>query len=163
MLVFLVMFGPKKGSVVAYKSGWYSLLDYQLNTIISTLRSTNDNNISKNLSSILLYVYALIYRFNFTTVTSRSTSYFLFTFWVFFFFFGEVLLLLTFNFSAPVDTISSSSFFTIKQHTAFYLNSLSNTLLYHINIYIYFLTSSAILYLINLNYSYSYNYFKQLL
>lgn len=162
MLVFLVMFGPKKGSIVAYRSGWYNLLDRQINAIILKLQHTGTRNLKSNISMFSSYIHSLIYRFNFTTITSRSTSYFLFTFWVFFFFFGEILLLLTFNFSTPVDTISSSSFFTIKQHTAFYLNSISNTLLYHINIYIYFLTASAIVYLINLNYSYSYNYFRQL-
>lgn len=163
MLVFLVMFGPKKGSVVAYKSGWYNLLDYQTNAAILKFRSITNGGSHNWVNSLNLLTYSILYRFNFTTITSRSTSYFLFSFWIFFFFFGEILLLLTFNFSTPVDTISSSSFFTIKQHTAFYLNSISNTLLYHINIYIYFLTSSAIVYLINLNYSYSYNYFRQLL
>lgn len=149
MLVFLVMFGPKKGSVIAYRSGWGST--FQLQTA----------SISNYLSSLKELLYTSIYRFQFTTITSRSTSYFLFSFWCFFFFFGEILLLVTFNFSTPVDTITSSSFFTIKQHTVFYLDTLSNRLLNHINAYIYFLTTTAFMYLINLNYSYNYNYFRQ--
>ena len=149
MLVFLVMFGPKKGSIVAYKSGWGSTFQHQLLSIKNYLH--NFNNLT----------YASLYRFQFTTITSRSTSYFLFSFWCFFFFFGEILLLITFNFSTPIDTIASSSFFTIKQHTVFYLDTMSSKLLNHINSYIYFLTSSAFMYLINLNYSYNYNYFKQ--
>ena len=149
MLVFLVMFGPKKGSIIAYRSGWGSTFQQQM----SSLR--------EHFSSINKLAYSSIYRFQFTTVTSRTTSYFLFSFWCFFFFFGEVLLLVTFNFSTPVDTIASSSFFTIKQHTVFYLDTLSTKLLTHVNCYIYFLTSSAFMYLINLNHSYNYNYFRQ--
>ena len=149
MLVFLVMFGTKKGSVVSYRSGWGSTIQQQLASIANYKNSINS------------LIYASLYRFQFTAVTSRTTSYFLFTFWCFFFFFGEILLLITFNFSTPLDTIASSSFFTIKQHTVFYLNTLSTKLLTHINCYIYFLTSSAFMYLVNLNYAYSYNYFKQ--
>lgn len=142
MLVFLVMFGPKKGSIVAYRSGWFNNLD-------TAIRS--------NYASWS----ALSHRFHFTTVTSRSTSYMLITFWTFFFFFGETLLLVTFNYSTTVDTITSSSFFVIKQHPFTYMSTFSTTLMYHITFYIVFLTTSAILYLINLNYSYNYKYFKQ--
>jgi len=149
MLVFLVMFGPKKGSVIAYRSGWGNTLQHQLLSIKNYIYSLKQ------------VTYASIYRFQFTTITSRSTSYFLFSFWCLFFFFGEILLLIIFNFSTPIDTITSSSFFTIKQHTVFYLDTMSSKLLGHINSYIYFLTTSAFMYLINLNYSYNYNYFRQ--
>jgi hypothetical protein len=142
MLVFLVMFGPKKGSIVAYRSGWFNNLDMAIRSNI------------KNWSM-------LSYKFHFTTVTSRSTSYFLILFWSFFFFFGETLLLLTFNYSSTVDTITSSSFFTVKQHPFTYISTFSTTLMYHITFYIIFLTTSAILYLTNLNYSYNYAYFRQ--
>ena len=150
-LVFLVMFGPKKGSIVAYSSAW-------------------DFNFLKHSQAITQYLntvtfaglnHSLKYRFHFTTVTSRSTSYFLFSFWLFFFFYGETLLLVVFNYSTPIDTITSSSFFTIKQHIIFFLTTTSSQLTSHINFYIYFLTSCAFMYLINLNYSYNYNYFKQ--
>lgn len=142
MLVFLVMFGPKKGSVIAYRSGWYNNLD---TSVIS-------NSIKWNFNA---------HRFHFTTITSRSTSYMLVCFWTFFFFFGESLLLVTFNFSTTVDTITSSSFFTIKQHPFTYMSTFSTNLMYHITFYIVLLTTSAVLYLINLNYSYNYNYFRQ--
>jgi hypothetical protein len=142
MLVFLVMFGPKKGSIVAYRSGWFNNLDLSVLT-----NRKNWNNTA--------------YRFHFTTITSRSTSYMLVSFWIFFFFFGETLLLVTFNYSATVDTITSSSFFTIKQHPFTYMSTFSTTLMYHVTFYIVFLTVSAILYLTNLNYSYNYNYFRQ--
>ena len=142
MLVFLVMFGPKKGSIVAYRSGWYNNLD-----LVLRMNPTVWNS--------------LAYKLHFTTITSRSTSYFLLLFWSFFFFFGETLLLITFNYSTVVDTITSSSFFTIKQHPFTYMSTFSTTLMYHITFYIVFLTTSSILYLINLNYSYNYNYFRQ--
>ena len=38
MLVFLVMFGPKKGSVVAYKSGWFSHMSAQAYSIINYIK-----------------------------------------------------------------------------------------------------------------------------
>jgi hypothetical protein len=141
-LVYLVMFGPKKGSIIAYRSGWFNNIDLN---ILSATRKWN----------------VLSYKFHFTTVTSRTTSYMLVTFWTFFFFFGESLLLLVFNYSSTVDTVTSSSFFTIKQHPFNYLSTFSTTLMYHITFFIVYLTSSAILYLINLNYSYNYNYFRQ--
>lgn len=149
MLVFLVMFGPKKGSVIAYRSGWSNMTTIQLASIRAYF------------SNLYKVSYASIYSLQFTTITSRTTSYFLFSFWCFFFFFGEILLLVTFNFSTPVDTIASSSFFTLKQHTIFYLDTLSSKLLSHIGNYIYFLTASAFMYLVNLNYTYNYNYFRQ--
>jgi hypothetical protein len=151
VLVFLVMFGPKKGSVVAYVSAWdFNFLKHS-QAIVHYIGSTSANSL----------LHSLKYRFHFTTVTSRSTSYFLFSFWLFFFFYGETLLLVVFNYSTPIDTITSSSFFTIKQHIIFFLTTTSSQLTSHINFYIYFLTSCAFMYLINLNYSYNYNYFRQ--
>jgi hypothetical protein len=131
MLVFLVMFGPKKGSVIAYRSGWFSHLSTQLHSLLHYVKYGN-----------LFYSFSSLYgyRFTFTTITSRSTSYFLFVFWCFFFFFGESLLLITFNFTTPLDTITSSSFFTIKQHVVYFLTTTPSKLLSYINFFIFFLT-----------------------
>ena len=139
------MFGPKKGSIIAYVSSW----DFHFNQQTYTLTS-----LSKSLSKTFAH------RFQFTAVTSRFTSYVLFLFWLFFFFYGETLLLITFNYSTPVDTITSSAFFTIKQHVVFLLTTTPHKLISYINFYIFLLTSCAFLYLVNLNYSYNYNYFK---
>jgi len=68
-------------------------------------------------------------------------------------------LLLAFNFTTPVDTISSSSFFGLKQHVIFMTSGLSSFLFGSINFYIYFLTISAFLYLINLSCLTSYTYY----
>jgi hypothetical protein len=143
VLVFLVMFGPKKGSIIAYSPNW----DFKNAIQLSGLLQTGAGKISSLLK----------YRFHFTTVTSRFTSYVLFSFWIFFFFYGETLLLVVLNYSTPVDTISSSSFFTIKQHIIFFLTTTSAKLSGHINFYIFYLTSCAFMFLSNFNFYYNYN------
>jgi hypothetical protein len=144
ILVFLVMFGPKKGSIIAYSANWDFKNSLQLPGL---LRTSGYNNIQSLLK----------YRFHFTSVTSRFTSYVLFTFWIFFFFYGETLLLVVLNYSTPIDTISSSSFFTIKQHIIFFLTTTSAKLSGHINFYIFYLTSCAFMFLTNFNFYYNYN------
>jgi hypothetical protein len=145
ILVYLVMFGPKKGSIVAYISAWEFNTTKHLNAVVL-----------KGVSSASV----LSYRLQFTTITSRLTSYVLVSFWLFFFFYGETLLLVVFNYSTPIDTITSSSFFTIKQHVVFFITTTPSKLLSYINFYIFFLTSCAFVYLTNLNYIYNYNYFR---
>ena len=150
ILSFIVMFGFKKGSIITYRSAWGSLLENQKFLVYNNLNKSNA------LSTVKLFFF----RFHFTVITSRSTSYFLFFFWIFFFFFGESLLLLTFNFITPIDTISSNSFFLIKQHIIFLTLSLSSKLASSINFYIYFLTSLSFFYLINLNLLLNNNIFR---
>ena len=152
ILNFIVLFNVKKGSIVSYKSAWGSLLGEQVYLILYKLKAP--------FSSIDSNVKLLSYRYHFTAVTSRSTSYFLFSFWIFFFFFGEFLLLLIFNFNTPIDTITSDSFFLIKQHIIFLTETMSSKLSSSLNFYIYFLTSCSLLYLVNLNYASNYNFYK---
>lgn len=232
ILVFIVMFGPKKGSIVAYRSNWISLIqrqffifEYYILRKCSRWKFSNKFLIHKekyweqvkaeerrvpqypfydptyrfwgrrgsgylNLFEFgeRVYVYMMskyiynkrycrgshknclnrlratsTFRFQFTAVTSRTTSYLLFFFWVFFFFFGESLLLLTFNYMSLVDSITSHSFFIVKQHIIFLTKSLSQNLSNSINFYIYFLTLSSFLYLINLNFIFNYNFFTSAL
>jgi hypothetical protein len=232
ILVFIVMFGPKKGSIISYKSSWSSVL-YQQSFITYTHvmywcprwhRSENFNihkekywkqvedeerrippypffdstysfwgrrgagylNDFEFGQRLYVYMYAkLVFQkrycrrsfraqlkrlkftntahVQYTAITSRTTSYLLFFFWIFFFFFGETLLLLMFNYSTLMDSITSHSFFMIKQHIIFMTNSLSSSLTNSINFYIYFLTSFAFLYLLNLNFIFNYNFFRNLL
>ncbi len=143
ILVFLVMFGPKKGFIKTYSSGW----DASNLTTKQTLSASSESK--KNML-----------RYQFTIVTSRLTSYMLFSFWIFFFFFGESLLLVMLNYTTVVDSINSHSFFIIKQHIIFYLNTGSSYLLTQINFFIYFLTSSSVLYLLNLNFRSQYWLFR---
>lgn len=149
VLVFLVMFGPKKGSIIAYISNWDFRMGEQLSSLFFYKNTSKDSTL--NTPNLLKY------RFHFTTVTSRFTSYVLFVFWIFFFFYGETLLLVVFNYSTPVDTITSSSFFTIKQHIIFFLTTTSAKLSGHINFYIFYLTSCSFMFLINFNFYYNYN------
>lgn len=65
VLVYLVMFGPKKGSIIAYISAWEFNTTKHLNAVVL-----------KGVSSVSL----LSYRLQFTTITSRLTSYVLVTF-----------------------------------------------------------------------------------
>lgn len=152
-LTFVVIFNTKKGSVAAYGGGWHSLLLSQLGLL------KNGLPLSLFKCKVAHVTTAAIYRLHFTIVTSRTTSYLLFMFWVFFFFFGESLLLLTFNFTTPVDAINSFSFFSLKQHVIFMTSGLSASLLSSISFYIYFLTTSAFLYLVNINFITSYVYY----
>lgn len=149
-LVFLVMFGPKKGSNVAYSGTW----GFNLNKQLSTLKTYSGSNISTSFRNYF-------FKFQFTAITSRLTSYFLFSFWLFFFFFGETLLLLVLNFTTTIDTINSASFMVLKKHMIFFLLTTSVKLTTHINVYIYFLTSCAFFYMMNLSYSYSYRYLSK--
>jgi len=167
MLTFIVIFSTKRGSVSVYRSGWYSLLLSQASSLRSGLLIPHSEaqglahrtpHAAPRGQYFRVLTRLLVYRFQFTLITSRTTSYLLFLFWVFFFFFGESLLLLTFNFATPVDTISSASFFSLKQHVAFMTNSLSSFLVSSVNFYIYFLTVSAFLYLVNLSYMSTYRY-----
>lgn len=151
ILVFVVMFGTKKGSLVVYRTSWSSILLSQSYNIFYHFKKYTPFELSK------IYLYT----FHYTTITSRSTSYFLFFFWLFFFFFGESLLLVLFNYSTPIDSIASTSFFLIKQHVIFLTKSVSLKVTTSINFYIYFLTTCSILYLINLNFIINYNFFRQ--
>jgi hypothetical protein len=146
ILVFIVMFGPKKGFIGVYSSAW------SLTGLFQNLTLLKSSNI--NLKSTLTH------RFQFTIITSKLTTYVLFTFWIFFFFFGEILLLVILNYSVTVDTIMSTSFFNIKQHIIFYISSMSNYLSTQINFYIFFLTSSSIIYLLNLSFQSQYWLFR---
>lgn len=157
MLVFLVMFGPKKGSLAAYAGSW----DFKFNLQFAGLLAQKTYYIAElasNLNPTLLQ--SLASRFQFTVVTSRSTTYLLLLFWLFFFHFGETLLLIVFNYSVTLDSINSSSFMLIKQHVPYSLNSVSTKLLAQINFFILFLTPMAFSYLIFLGYSTKYSFFQ---
>jgi len=159
-LVFLVMFNIKKGSIAAYSSSWYFNLYTNLYTSYITVLSNNLKPKGCTKDFFITWRSLIPHRYQFTSITSRSTSYFLFIFWMFFFFYGETLLLVLFNYSTLTDTVQSSSFFLVKQHVVFMISTSSSKLLSCINFYIFFLTSSAFVYILNLRYSYSYDYFR---
>lgn len=147
VLIFVVIFGIKKGSIVAYSGSWLN-------------KNSVNNNLSFNNRLNRLNRNSFITKYSFTSITSRTTSYFLISFWIFFFFYGEYLLMIIFNYTTLYDSVNSSSFFFIKQHYIFFLNTIPNKLISYINFYIIFLTSCSIKFLINLNYSNNYNNFR---
>lgn len=151
LLIFIVIFGPKRGVLSTYSSFWNFRFYYISHTIINFLkRRTSRYNLE--------YHATLAYQF--TIVTSRSTIYVLFFFWCFFFSFGETLFLILFNFSTLTDAVPSDFFFFFKTHTVFALNNhnifLSSTIMF----YILFFTFCAFIFLINLYYSFNYFYLK---
>jgi len=149
ILVFVVSFGAKKGTLLSYSTYWYT--NFYQNFFAFT------HNLGPNLTLKAL-VKSNRYRFQFTVITARTTIYLLFTFWCFFFFFGEFLLLLTFNFNNLNDLIPSGFFNFIKTHVIFLLDngtaSLNNTIFF----YILFFTSCSFIFLLNLKYTMNASY-----
>lgn len=150
MLLFIVIFGPKKSTLQVYKSLWL-YKNYFFNYLFLQFKFNN-------FSSILYNTYS-IQRFQFTIITSRTTSFVLFFFWLFFFFFGEFLLLFMFNYINIIDSINSNFFFTIKAHVPFFLTINSFKLNSLLMFYILFFTFNAILFLINLKFTLFYKFF----
>jgi NADH:ubiquinone oxidoreductase subunit 5 (subunit L)/multisubunit Na+/H+ antiporter MnhA subunit len=157
MLLFLVLFGPKKSSITTYITYWnlkfkdYLSLNYNSFDTIhlsSTQKLTNMIKLNMN-----------IVRYQVTAVTSRLTTYVLILFWTFFFFFGNFLLLILLNYNTLTETIFSSTFTTIKQHAIFSLNTSSAWLSQTIFFYILVLTTFSLIFLLNLRYTFTYNYF----
>jgi hypothetical protein len=165
ILVFVVSFGPKKGTIIVYSDSWY-LGFYQTFMTYPTylkkiLTSTDWSNFG--VISVRTLNHFLLARFQFTLLTSRSTIYLLFFFWCFFFFFGEILLLTTFNFNTLNDLIPSSFFLLFKTHTVFLMDNSNDYLNQIIFFYITFFTLSSFLFLLNLRYTSNYKYFLNLL
>lgn len=147
ILVFIVIFGPKKSVLSNYSSFWNINYDIFFKAIINTNTNSLNQLALKNL-----------YRFQFTIVTCRTTVYLLFTFWLFFFFFGETLLVLLFNYSTISDSISGSYFLTFKNYTIFNVTTSSSALSSSIMFYIIFFTTCSFLFLLNIKYTFNYNY-----
>jgi hypothetical protein len=151
ILVFVVSFGPKKGTIVTYASYWYANFYNNFQLLTSSLQ----NNLSA--SSVKFYMQ---HRFQFTSITSRTTVYILFSFWCFFFFFGEILLLLTFNFNTLTDLIPSNFFMSTKSHVIFLLDNGSAYLNEIIFFYILFFTLCSLIFLLNLRFTFNYRFFS---
>jgi len=165
ILVFVVSFGPKKSTLTVYSDIWYTNFYQSYQGLWATIWMPKKNILPNRwISSTtgLELRRSLLYRFQYTVITSRTTIYLLFSFWSFFFFFGESLLLITFNFNTLSDLIPSSFFMTFKAHIIFFLNNGNTFLGDIIFFYILFFTTSAFLFLKNLRYMSSYRYFQDL-
>lgn len=139
ILIFIVQFGVKKGTISVYRSNWEHNVSYYW-----ALVQLTQHNYTK-LSSVLSINSV------FTSITSRLTSYLLISFWVFIIFYGESLYLILFNYSTITDSINSTSFTLVKQHYTFMLTSNSTKLTNVINYYILLTFLSSLCFLINLN------------
>ena len=151
ILVFVVSFGAKKGTILTYASYWYANFYNNFQMLTATL---NNNSSQTTLKSILTH------RFQFTIITSRTTIYLLFSFWCFFFFFGEILLLLTFNYNNLTDLIPSNFFMFTKSHVIFLMDNGNAYLNDVIFFYILFFTTCSLLFLLNLRYTFNYQFFQ---
>lgn len=151
ILVFVVSFGAKKGTILTYASYWYANFYNNFQMLTTTL---NNKNSQTTLKSILTH------RFQFTIITSRTTIYLLFSFWCFFFFFGEILLLLTFNYNNLTDLIPSNFFMFTKSHVIFLMDNGNAYLNDVIFFYILFFTTCSLLFLLNLRYTFNYQFFQ---
>jgi hypothetical protein len=144
ILVFVVSYGVKKGTLQTYSTFW-NVTHYENLRVFK--------NQMKNL---------LLVRFQYSIITSRPTIYILFLFWCFFFFFGETLLLLTFNYNSISDIIPSTYFLLIKTHVIFFTTTSSQYLGETIFTYIIFFTTASLKFLMNLRYTFDYHYLKYL-
>ena len=151
ILIFVVSFGPKKGTLLTYATYWYNSVYKNFYTLFKTDKA--DYTLKQMYTSMRS-------DFQFTLITSRLTTYMLFTFWCFFFFFGELLLLMTFNINSLNDVIPSSHFTTVKSHIIFFTDNSNTFLATTFMYYILFFTLCAVLFLLNLRYSFNYRFFK---
>ena len=150
ILIFIVSFSTKRGTVATYSSAWSPLYTTSFHSIINSVGRAAQT--SRELTR--LYTYRLQH----TALTSRPTIYILVVFWCFFFFFGESLLLITLNYNTLTDLVPSGFFVFTKSHAIFMTDS-SNALLGEIIFFfILFFTTSAVAFLFNLKYAYTYNY-----
>jgi hypothetical protein len=156
-LLFIVLFGPKKGTLTTYSSYWsWEFKNYAtllFNKFISTFK---DGNLALR---FIKYDFSTI-RFQLIVVTSRLTVYILFFFWLFFFFFGDTFLSVLLNYNTLSEVIPSSYFLVSKEHTLFMLVTSTSWLSDSIFFYIITLTTLSIMFLLNMRYTFTYNYYS---
>lgn len=145
VLIFIVIFGPKKGNLNTYLDFWSFK---NLNEFFN-LNTTGGARFT-----------SLVPLTQFTVATCRTTVYVLTLFWIFFIFFGEFLFSIMYNFSTLTDAISSNYFFFFKSHSIFFLNNSSELLSNLLMSYIYFFLVTGVYFLITLKYSVNSFYYK---
>jgi NADH:ubiquinone oxidoreductase subunit 5 (subunit L)/multisubunit Na+/H+ antiporter MnhA subunit len=150
ILVFIVSFSTKRGTLATYSSAWSPLYSKSLYLLTNSVKLLSGD--PKEL------VRLSAYRFQHTALTSRPTVYVLVIFWCFFFFFGESLLLITLNYNTLVDLVPSGFFVFTKSHAIFMTDSSNAFLGDTIFFFILFFTTTSMTFLFNLKYTYTYNY-----
>jgi len=148
ILLFIVAFGTKKGTLATYAFAWKTIFSKSLLALVNTNPAATKKDWAR------LYRY----RFQHTALTSHPTVLLLLTFWCFFFFFGESLLLLTFNYNSLTDLIPSSFFTFVKTHVIYMTFSSNAFLGDSIFFFILFFSTTSAAFLLNLRYTHSYSY-----
>lgn len=141
ILIFVVFFGPKKGTLPVYTS--ITSLDNLYEIYFSS---------KMNLTRKFLLAFESNKQYDatyqqLTYVTSRTTTFILLFFWIFFFYSGESLLLILLNYNTLIDSIISSNFTSTKNHNIFSLNTISTLLELNVNCFIWFFTTLSVYYL----------------
>ena len=156
-LLFIVLFGPKKGTLVTYFLYWnWEFKNYSTLLFNKLIRSYEEGDL---VLKFIKHDFSTI-RFQLIAVTSRLTVYILFTFWVFFFFFGDTLLSVLLNYNTLSEVIPSSYFLIAKEHTLFTLITSTSWLANSIFFYIVTLTTLSIVFLLSMRYTFTYNYYS---
>ena len=150
ILIFVVFFGPKKGTLAAYSWCWSSILANSNQLIAHT--------ISKCVEFEKTFKHKSLFRFQHTAITSRTTIYLLCSFWFFFFFFGESLLMLVLNYNTLSDLIPSAFFNLTKSHSVFMTSSGNAYLSETIFFFICFFTTTSLTFLLSMRYTLVYSY-----
>ncbi len=143
ILVFIVIFGPKKGNFSVYKLFW-NFKDTLLNVILAK------KILNKKFKFLDLVKFRTLFNFQFSILTSRSTVFVLFLFWNFFFFFGEFFLMILFDYSSITNSTNNNSFLNIKNYTIYNLSIETSFSLRIIMFYICFFTLTSFFFLFNL-------------
>ena len=143
VLVFIVMFGPKRGFIGAYSSHWrgstlrQNSLEYGRRKVTSqpddgirywveTTTSVPAQWFIYNRHKSNLTPYSGLSLSQQTTLaTSRFVAYILLTYYIIFALFGEVFLLTSLGLTTSVDFIQSPNFFSIKSYI--FLTNMSST------------------------------------
>ena len=150
ILVFIVSFGTKKGTLPAYSSAWTPLYSLSIPLLVNRLGLRGGKLMGARRTHT--------YRFQHTALTSRPTVYILALFSCFFFFSGDALLLATLNYNSLADLIPSAFFSFTKSHIIFMTDS-SNAFLGSTTLFlILFFTTTAFTFLMNLRYRFVYLY-----
>ncbi len=150
ILVYVVLFGPKKGNLASYSAYWGFLFSRNNQLVV---------NAEKQKQGIKLFGNNLMHGFQFTPVTSRLTTIVLFSFWTFFFCCGESFMLILFNYQTLTDLIPSCFFTQSKTHSVFQTTFIASTKLSNlIMVLIIFFTTCSFIYLSSLSHFSHYKY-----
>jgi NADH:ubiquinone oxidoreductase subunit 5 (subunit L)/multisubunit Na+/H+ antiporter MnhA subunit len=113
ILVNNVAFGVKKGNLSLYFHNWIFNFKYLRSVLLVSMKP-----IQRPINGFIADYW---FRFQYSIFTSRLTTIVLFAFWCIFFFLGELLALILYGFSSPIDFFNYGVFFQFKHYFVFSL------------------------------------------